>query len=100
MQKTIILFTTLLILQNIQAQTTATFEDFNLDAESFLNDAGTDGGFENGNIFLFWPASLSLSGGSFFLLSQQSPLSGDQFQHSLYRQSVIDQKWSRIAFLG
>lgn len=34
------------------AQTTATFESFDLAPESFLNDSGDDGGFTEGNIFL------------------------------------------------
>ena len=50
------IFTTPLIIllfsQVLTAQTTATFEDFNLDPESYLNNAGVDGGFENGHIFL------------------------------------------------
>ena len=33
------------------AQTTSTFEDFNLTQGEFLNDGGVDGGFQNGNIF-------------------------------------------------
>lgn len=33
------------------AQTTSTFEDFDLAQGTFLNDGGIDGGFQNGNIF-------------------------------------------------
>ena len=36
----------------LQAQTTSTFEDFNLPVDSFLNGSDGSGGFENGNVFL------------------------------------------------
>ncbi len=52
MRKLFTLLTTVLLLQLVNAQTTATFEDFNLSSESFLNNGTPDGGFENGNIFL------------------------------------------------
>lgn len=48
------IFTITLILTSffINAQTTADFEDFNLQTESFLNGSDGNGGFSNGNIFL------------------------------------------------
>lgn len=52
MQKFITLFAILLFCQNLKTQTTATFEDISLDPESFLNNAGMAGGFENGNLYL------------------------------------------------
>lgn len=47
------------------AQTTSDFENFGLENETFLNDAGSDGGFSSGNIFLhnnYIPAWFSWSG--------------------------------------
>ncbi len=43
-----------LLLTNValMAQTTATFEDFGLEPGNFINDAGGDGGFSDGNVFL------------------------------------------------
>ena len=48
------IFTITLILTTffLTAQTTSTFEDFNLPSESFLNGSDGNGGFSNGNIFL------------------------------------------------
>jgi len=36
----------------LQAQTTSTFEDFNLPVDSFLNGSDGSGGYTNGNVFL------------------------------------------------
>ncbi|GJM36225.1 MAG: hypothetical protein DHS20C18_52260 [Saprospiraceae bacterium] len=52
MKSTITLFFALLISVGLCAQTTATFEVLNPGPNAHLNDAGVDGGFMDGNIFL------------------------------------------------
>ncbi|MCB0629009.1 MAG: DUF4465 domain-containing protein [Saprospiraceae bacterium] len=47
-----LLFCALFSTAALMAQTTATFENFDIAAESFLNDSDGSGGFSDGNIFL------------------------------------------------
>lgn len=49
---TLLLVFSLMSSISLRAQTTSTFEDFNLEAETFLNGSDGSGGFSNGNIFL------------------------------------------------
>ncbi len=52
MKATFTLITLLLLALPLSAQTTATFEALDLGADHYLNNAGTAGGFSDGNLFL------------------------------------------------
>ena len=76
------------------AQTTSTFEDFNLPVDSFLNGSDGSGGFTNGNLFLpnnyntewnswdGWAISTDIDTQTPGFMNQYSAISGGGFDNS------------------